>query len=372
MKIYLLSLLVSIIIGVKAWAQDPQFSQTFNAPLYLNPAYVGSEQLTRISGHHRGQWLGMPGYFITSMASFDTYLKPNSKSKRSSFENLGIGAYIMNDVSGGAGLIRNYAAATFSGEFGILPNLAFRTGGQIGFGQQTINFSDLVFGDMITTQGLTGLRSQENLVGSQSLIYPDISWGGLLYSPSFQFGLALHHLNEPNISFLNDRAIMPIRFTAHTSWLIPIVLPMDKKQAPLEYAKPFIMYRRQGTYDQFDAGVNVMFNPIVAGIWYRGLLLKQEGRSWNNQDAVCFYFGANWGDFEFGTSYDVTVSRLGPTTTAGSYEISLKYLFGKSERRVINGFTTSGARGVDCPSWANMFLRKRKVASYFPKARRRR
>jgi type IX secretion system PorP/SprF family membrane protein len=346
-------------IAYLANAQDPQFSQTFNAPQYLNPALVGGEQLTRVGLNHRGQWLGMPGYFVTTMAAVDAYIKPSSSGSSSALRNLGIGGFILNDVSGGAGLVRNHAAATFSCEFALNDRLAFRTGGQVGFGQQTINFSKLVFGDMISTTGLTGLPSQEGLAGSQTIIYPEIAWGGMLYSPSFQFGLSLHHLNQPNISFIGDRATLPIRFTAHTSWIIPMLLSRDARKAPLQYAKPFIMYRRQGVYDQFDAGANIMLDPIVLGLWYRGLLLKQEGRTWNNQDAICLYFGVNWGDFEFGTSYDVTVSRLDPATTGGSYEISLRYLIGKSKVRTINGFTSSGDRGTSCPSWSNSLQRNK-------------
>jgi hypothetical protein len=138
-----------------------------------------------------------------------------------------------------------------------------------------------------------------------------------------------------------------------------MLLSRDARKAPLQYAKPFIMYRRQGVYDQFDAGANIMLDPIVLGLWYRGLLLKQEGRTWNNQDAICLYFGVNWGDFEFGTSYDVTVSRLDPATTGGSYEISLRYLIGKSKVRTINGFTSSGDRGTSCPSWSNSLQRNK-------------
>lgn len=359
-------LLAALMWAQQAQAQDPQFSQTFNAPNYLNPAYVGSEQLTRFTAIHRGQWLGMPGYFITSMAAIDAHFEPGSKDKKKRsknervFRNLGIGALFMNDLQGGTSFMRNYFAGTFACEFGLKQTLALRTGVQMGVGQQTLNYNDLVFGDMITSSGLTGQRTQEGMAELQSHVYPDISWGGLLYSPSFQFGLSLAHLNQPDISFLNNRAPLPIRATVHTSYLIPIAYGADKRRAPLQYVKPFLMYRAQGKYDQLDGGANLMLNPVVLGFWYRGLLVKQEGRTWNNQDAVCLYFGANWGDFEFGTSYDITVSRLGASTTAGSYEISLRYLMGKTNGRKISGFTASGDRGIECKPWNSYKFRMKK------------
>jgi type IX secretion system PorP/SprF family membrane protein len=233
-------------------------------------------------------------------------------------------------------------------------------GGQFGFGMQSINFSKLVFGDQITSQGLTGLQSQEGLTGTQNKMYIDGSIGGLLYSPSFQLGIALNHLNQPDISFLNSRAIIPIKFSAHVSWLIPILNSPDKKKAPVQYVKPFLLYRRQGTYDQFDAGANAFYDPLVVGLWYRGLLIKQEGTTWNNQDALCIYIGLATEKWEFGLSYDATVSRLGTATTAGSYELSLKYLFGNPSKLRINGFTTSGNRGINCPSWGGPNKRRTK------------
>ena len=40
-------------------AQDPQFSQYYAAPLYLNPAFTGSEMLPRIGANYRNQWPGI-------------------------------------------------------------------------------------------------------------------------------------------------------------------------------------------------------------------------------------------------------------------------------------------------------------------------
>ncbi|WP_287060456.1 type IX secretion system membrane protein PorP/SprF, partial [Algoriphagus sp.] len=39
-----------------AFAQDPQYSQYYAAPLYLNPAMAGGELTGRVGFNYRNQW----------------------------------------------------------------------------------------------------------------------------------------------------------------------------------------------------------------------------------------------------------------------------------------------------------------------------
>ena len=50
-------------------AQDPQFSQFYAAPLYINPAFTGASEYTRIGANYRNQWPGISGSFVTTSAS---------------------------------------------------------------------------------------------------------------------------------------------------------------------------------------------------------------------------------------------------------------------------------------------------------------
>ena len=54
-------------------AQDPQYSQFYAAPLYLNPAFAGSAMAPRVNFNHRNQWPSLSANFVTSSLSADMY-----------------------------------------------------------------------------------------------------------------------------------------------------------------------------------------------------------------------------------------------------------------------------------------------------------
>ena len=49
------------------YAQDPQFSQFYANPVYLNPAFAGTARCPRVVLNYRNQWPGIPGNFVTSV-----------------------------------------------------------------------------------------------------------------------------------------------------------------------------------------------------------------------------------------------------------------------------------------------------------------
>ena len=59
----------------KITAQDPEFSQFYANPLYLNPAFAGTARCPRISLNYRNQWPGISGTFITTSATYDQHVE---------------------------------------------------------------------------------------------------------------------------------------------------------------------------------------------------------------------------------------------------------------------------------------------------------
>ncbi len=47
------------------FAQDPEFTQFYANPLYLNPAFAGTARCPRICLNYRNQWPGITGTFVT-------------------------------------------------------------------------------------------------------------------------------------------------------------------------------------------------------------------------------------------------------------------------------------------------------------------
>src|SRR5688572_12321842 len=125
-------------------AQDPQFSQFYAAPLYLNPALAGSTGQARAGINYRNQWPAIDANFTTMAAYFDYYIEDKSS---------GIGALITRDVEGLAGLQSISLALQYSYELKITKALGFRPGFQVAFYNRNVNFTELTFGDQFDQYG---------------------------------------------------------------------------------------------------------------------------------------------------------------------------------------------------------------------------
>ena len=55
-------------------AQDPQFSQFYSNPLYLNPGFAGTSTYPRLVSNYRNQWPSSGNTFVTYNLSYDQYL----------------------------------------------------------------------------------------------------------------------------------------------------------------------------------------------------------------------------------------------------------------------------------------------------------
>ncbi len=72
-RIIYISLLV--ISAFQVSAQDPNFTQFYANPLYLNPALAGSYGCPRFALNYRNEWPSLSGNYVTYSASYDQYFK---------------------------------------------------------------------------------------------------------------------------------------------------------------------------------------------------------------------------------------------------------------------------------------------------------
>lgn len=150
--------------------------------------------------------------------------------------------------------------------------------------------------------------------------------GGLIFNPKYWFGVAVHHLNQPNESLYPDRiGLLPRRISVHGGWRFQAgsggLYRKNGKAVLVAFN-----YRQQAEFSQLDLGAYLELNPVVFGIWYRGLPgLKSNGYGYLNHDAIAVMAGVGNKYFRFGYSYDITVSQLSLGATAGAHELSLSY-----------------------------------------------
>ncbi len=284
-------------MNLEVRAQDPQFTQFYANPLYLNPAFAGSKLCPRFNLNYRNQWPSIPGQYVTYSASYDQQISALSG---------GIGALVYNDQAGNGTLRTTNISGIYSYTLNITREFSVRAGLQASFFQKSIDWSNLTFGDMIDER-YGFIYETDETPASNEVNGADFSLGFLGYSENIFVGFAVHHLTEPNESFFSDDdARLYRKYTFHAGANIAF-----NKRYPKEGSiSPNILYKRQGPSEQFMLGLYGQKGPFVAGLWYR------------NQDAFALLGGIQLERFRFGYSYDITVSQL-TNEPGGSHEISV-------------------------------------------------
>jgi len=336
------------LLGNSAFAQDPQFSQFYAAPLYLNPAFTGSALEGRWGLNYRNQWPQISeANFETFSGYFDTYFDE---------ANSGVGLLLTHDREGFAGLRSTSISLGYAYQLKLTEKLTFRAGGAVGWTSRDANFADLTFGNQFDPTTGTfdpNLPSEPALIGASAINFIDIALGGLIYTKRWWFGFSGFHLTEPQQSFFDDNtSILPARFSAHGGYKFylnsePFENQLNRKREIS--ITPTLQYKFQGDFDQLDAGVYFVYQPIIFGLWYRGLPFKtfsdENDETFPNNEALVFMVGLlDVKSLSLGYSFDYTLSQLG-ISSGGAHEISLSYHFPLTQKKL----PPKDKRFIPCP-----------------------
>lgn len=329
-------LIVSILLVTVKWAsaQDPQFSQYYQAPLYLNPGFTGITPQQRFVVNHRIQWPNLPQAFATYAASYDIWVD----ELRSGF-----GILVTTDKMGSAGWRTTTAGLNYSYKVRLSDKVVFSPGLYFGYGINGLDRSKLRMGDGLEYDGIS-LDPELQRLGNQQ--YFDFGSGFLLYNKSLWLGASFSHMNTPNITILNGVSRIPMKTTIHGGARITLTQgPREADRA--SYLTPSFIYRMQGPMSQMDFGVNYHIDPVSIGVWYRGKPFQKNYIGTVNQDALILMLGLYLKSFTVGYSYDFSVSELS-TSSGGAHEISLVYEFvAKPLRRGVK----KRNRLIPCPTF---------------------
>ncbi len=305
-KLWLILLLVlsAQFVGT---AQDPHFSQFYANRLYLNPAFAGSEVCPRFSMNYRNQWPALGQSFVTYTASFDSYV---------SAVNGGVGIQLINDVQGD-GVIRTTGLdAMYSYTLEISRNFNVTGGFQASYVQRALDWGSLIFPDMIDAYFGEIYSTKERVPTDLTKSYFDFSAGAIGFGQNFYFGVAVHHLAQPEESFYNSSdAILPRKYTAHFGAKIPLK-HRSYKRGELSIS-PNIMYQRQLDFEQLNYGLYVQRKSVTFGVWMRNNLDLHF-------DSFIMLIGFVQDQVKISYSYDLTISSLAKETL-GAHEITLSY-----------------------------------------------
>lgn len=324
-KIYLF--ITSVLMSVLAMAQDAQLTQFYNAPLYINPAFAGSIELSRVGFNQRIQWPTLAQTIETSSVYFDNHFANTPH---------GIGLIALRTRESIAKLRYTYFGGQYSYRLDLNDSWVFQLGTEARFFQKDADFEELVFSDQIDlSTGTIAGNSADFVHGQYQKSGFDLAIGGVLYSGSTWIGMSVYHLLEPDDSFAGGDSQIPRFFSVHAGQ--KIYLKKGRRRNTLSYAFQerslsfAVNYKSQGPFTQLDAGIQTYLEPLYAGLWYRGIPLKSEG-SVNQSESVIILAGVQLREgLNIGYSYDITVSDL-RGASGGSHEISISLLFGDLRR----------------------------------------
>lgn len=323
-RILLLLCVLMLLIDSRVTAQDPQFSQFYAAPLYLNPAMAGSTGQARAGINYRNQWPAIDANFTTMSAYFDYFIEDKKSA---------VGVILTRDREGLAGLRSLSIGLQYAYELKINENLGFRPGVQVALFNRDVNFDKLTFGDQFdpATGQFLDQPTAETFRTNFSKTFVDLSFGGVFFTRSAWLGISAWHLTQPNQSIIDEQSPLPRKYSIHGGfkfYLKPGVVGTGVYSRKSERSiAPAIQYRHQGKFDQMDIGLYFTAEPIVLGTWYRGVPFKNLDKFVNNESIVFLLGFVQLGAkdaINIGYSFDYTISKLGPGS-GGAHEFSLVY-----------------------------------------------
>ncbi len=307
--------MMMLLVSSLARAQDPEFSQYYAAPLYLNPAFAGTSVDHRFIANYRNQWPNISQAFQTYAFSYDYNLDQY---------NSGLGFLLVADKAGSANLKSTQFNFQYAYKVKLSDKFVLSSGLNFGLGSRSIDFNKLVFYQQLDfSQGGDNLPPPPSNLNIQGETYFDFGAGMLLYSRKVWLGFSTSHLNTPNRSLIDDESKIPIKTSIHGGVRIPLYHGVFKRERTASIAPSFV-YKQQGNFDQLDLGTYFFYEPVVVGLWYRGIPIRQNAKDNVSQDAVVVVLGFQLSSVELSYSYDVTVSELGPIS-GGAHEVSLKF-----------------------------------------------
>ena len=342
------TIILSIAFCSAAWAQDPHFSQFYNAPLQMNPAYIGVFQGSWRAGvNYRSQWASVleNNPYRTAAVSYD------AKIQVSRDDNMGLSLSVLDDQAGPAKF------SQFQGHLGASYQKKVSGGGrrygrskseqyiaagfQVGVGQFHVDANSLWFSSQYDAKRATidlNAPSGEAFGDARSNIYADLNAGLLWYAifddnKSVYVGGSVNHANAPRIRFNSSSTepdILRWRFVGQ----IGAELPFTDQLSIL----PAFVVQNQGVSQQFVTGANLRYNArdwrevaLRTGVWSRISKYKEKGKF---VDAIIVTSVLEMEKLNIGLSYDINVSNLNVATNyRGAFEISLQYIQPPARKR---------------------------------------
>jgi type IX secretion system PorP/SprF family membrane protein len=334
------SFIVLMFIGVslKLSAQDVLFSSPEYSQLSINPGLAANNQDVQVNLAYRNQWMRLGSPYNTIMASGDVALNANKEPGESYF---GLGLDVFNDAAGDSKVNtttlkvscsyhlslnrqNRLSLGVYSGYFGLSNNLSNSTWGSQYDGYQ--------YNSGIVSGEVTNGQHKNQLDLGVGLVYTNKDLKSRK-NPVFQTGLSLYHINQPNISVLNNISRLPIRYAS----FFKMGLPLNRKQE----LQPACYLNMQGKFMNYLAGFDWQFK-LQEGAKFTSSATQMEvlavtcGLFYRSTGAVVAKVAFQKSYWSCGLAYDFNAAfSRSVLTTKGATEIYLRFIL-KSTKPYLN------------------------------------
>jgi len=329
------TLILFLLLSLTFWsntaqAQDPEFSQFYNAPAHLNPAMIGFSLEPRFVMNYRRQWPDYDNAFNTIAVSYDQQFY----SLNSAF-----GISVLTDRSGGGIYNTFYGNVHYAYQLSLSNKISLKAGGSLGFVQKSINQSKLIYFDQLNP--VIGydpnLQTNEAPLARRYRTTLDLGMGALAYTPTFYLGFSVKHITTPSLSFSNSED-PENRLSVRTSIHLGKVFYLGDNtlgRIPF-YITPNFLFINQARFNQVIGGTYFGKGLLFGGIWYKHTL--------ENSSSIIALFGVRASLFKISYSYDFNASPL--KVPLQTHEIAISIDLGKTPEAIRRNRLQ---RGADCP-----------------------
>jgi type IX secretion system PorP/SprF family membrane protein len=321
------SLVAALALSVQtAQAQDIHFTQFEAAPLIINPAFTGNfDGMGRVTGIYRNQWASVTVPYLTYGASFDAPVIHDLSVD----DYLAVGLQLYKDQAGDANLsnFTGLLSVAYHKFLGAEVNKVLSVGLQGGYSDQTLDLSQLYFGDEYVNGTFQRGTSQEYQLGLLNQVkYYTVNAGiSFAHSPSQAFSYVLavgaNNLNQPANGFSKEQSNqvgLDMRYTGQAG----AIWNLSERFS----LRPAVLYQSQATASEIIAGNEFHYvagnsefpmysTAFFIGGWYR------------TGDAVMATVGVEYKGVRIGVAYDYNISDLQTASNGnGGFEIALRYI----------------------------------------------
>lgn len=348
------------------FAQDLQFSQFFQLPSVVNPAYVSVPSGAQIKLAHRKQWGQVQSGFNGLLADASIRLANAGRQypNKSIQTGLGMGIQVLQSKEPTFGYKEQEAAAQIGAFVGDAERITLHAGLCGTLGRRSVNFDQLVFSGQLDP--VFGISNPSNFnapanhlvetftVGAGLAVRGQLS--GKKVDVPYGLGLAIRQLaGSRDVSFLgNPSALLARVICIHGS----ISVPMNREFRSISawYLSPMFRYDWAG-YDSWKmplgrgmAGLMMQRDFVRFG----GLLaFNRRPDSGQNTSSLLMVLG---GDIPVGGNkiqitynYEAPLKGLGLGASGGAHELSAVFDFpgtvlfsGKSKKRQTRCYQFAG------------------------------